>query len=778
LSTRERHPADLLRLVLGCAVFGAGVGVARMHGASTFEVDGFRLVNDLPDALRIPFEVVMQLGTPAVVIIVVALALVYRRWWMALSAGLAGVGGDVVAHVARHLVERGRPTELLSHVIVRGAHITDFGYPSAHTTTAAALVAGIAPYLPRRARRAAWTAVGIVAIARVFVGAQLPLDVIGGIALGSAIGALVNLGVGTPCRELDAGLVRRVLGSSRYPVQELTPVAEHGKDATAYLATVDVDGEHVFVKAIDREHRDADALAAVGRYLAFRHVEDEAPFATAKQRVEHEALLAALAANAGVHAAVPLAIASVHAGPSVLVLSHIDGRTIGEADTPSLDDAIATALWQEVACLRTARIAHRNLSLQNVMVDAHGRPWIVDFGYAQAGASDRALAQDVAELLGSLALVVGPQRAVDTALVALGKPAVTEALPLIQPLALATRTRRALRHHRGLLDEVRNHAADAVGAEHVKLEPLTRVRLRSVLTLVGMLVASYLLLPQVGEFHRTLDAARHAELGWLLLALLASIGTFLAAALSLSGAVLVPLAFGRTFLAQLASSFANKITPAGLGGMGVNARYLERNGVSKGDALGAVALNGTVGFVVHVVALVLSAVLLGHTGLPAVHLPSGWVLLVAAAVLSSLLGIVLETSFGRKHVLLPTERTGRDLLAVARRPTKAVQMFGGALLVLSSYVVALGFALTAFHAHASWLDVTAVYLGGSAVASAAPTPGKVGAVEAALIAGLTGVGIASGPAVAGVLAFRLATFWLPIIPGYLAFHNLTRRDLL
>ena len=51
-------------------------------------------------------------------------------------------------------------------------------------------------------------------------------------------------------------------------------------------------------------------------------------------------------------------------------------------------------------------------------------------------------------------------------------------------------------------------------------------------------------------------------------------------------------------------------------------------------------------------------------------------------------------------------------------------------------------------------------------------------MEAALIAGLTGVGIASGPAVAGVLAFRLATFWLPIIPGYLAFRSLTKRELL
>ncbi len=200
--------------------------------------------------------------------------------------------------------------------------------------------------------------------------------------------------------------------------------------------------------------------------------------------------------------------------------------------------------------------------------------------------------------------------------------------------------------------------------------------------------------------------------------------------------------------------------------------------MSKGDTVGAVALNGTVGFVVHVVALVLSAVLPGHTGLPSVRLPSGWALLVLIAVLSSVVGVVVETSFGRKHILLPTERTARDLVAVVRRPGKAVQMFGGAIGVLAPYVIALEFALTAFHAHASWLDVTTVYPGGSAVASASPTPGKVGAVEAAPIAGLTRVGIATGPAVAGVLAFRLASFWLPIIPGYLAFRSLTKRDLL
>ncbi len=778
MSTLERHPADLVRLGLGVAVFGAGAAVARMNAPTAVEIDAFRLVNDLPGGWRFPVETVMQLGTFGAVVVTVVLALVFGRYRMALSVFVAGVAGSTSARVVRDLIGRGRPLDLLTHVAVRGPRITGSGFPSGHTTTAAALAAAAAPYLPRRARRTVWVGAALVAVARVYVGAHLPLDVVGGFALGAAVGAIVNLALGTPRRDLDAGLVQRVLAAGRYPVRDLTPIATHGGAATPFLATAG-DGTKVFVKAIDRERRDADAFG-IGRSLPCvppRRGRTSVRDRAAARRARSAALFARGPRGRALGA-------SDHAHVGACGTEHPRARPGRGPDDRRRRPTHARRRHGHGGVeggrvpARRACIAHRHLSLDNVMLDAHGQPWIVDFGDAEAGASDRALAQDVAELLASLALVVGAERAVATAVAALGKAAVTDALPLMQPLALTTTTRRVMHRHRGLLDEVRNRAADAVGAEHVKIEPLTRVRWRSVLILACLLVATYLLLPQVGEFHRTLSAARHADPGWLVLSLFVSAGTFLAAALSLSGAVLAPVAFGRTFVTQLASSFANKITPAGLGGMGINVRYLERSGVSKEDAVGAVALNGTVGFVVHVVALALSASLLGHTGLPHVHLPDGWILLAAAAVVSSVAGVVLETSFGRKHVLLPTERTGRDLLAVVRRPTKAVQMFTGAFLVLASYVLALGFALTAFHAHASWLEVTAVYLGGSAVASAAPTPGKVGAVEAALIAGLTGVGIASGPAVAGVLAFRLATFWLPIIPGYLAFHSLTERDLL
>ncbi len=778
MNERERHPADLLRFVLGLIVVAALGLLAYFNGITSSEVDVFHAINDLSDKLKWPLIAVMQLGTLDAVVIVALIALAFRRWWMALSVFVAGVAADIAAHVVRSWVGRARPVDALSHVFVRGTRISGYGFPSGHATISAAIVTVVVPYLPRRLRRLCWTAVVIVAFARIYVGAHFPLDVIGGVALGWAVGSLTNVVIGTPCHFIDLNQVRAALKRAHFDVTTVAQVDGGERDASTPFTATTTGGTGLFVKVVDRERRDAESLATIARYIAFRRVEDEAVLASPRQHVEHEALAASFALAGGVHTARPLAVSFAHDAPAVLVLEKLNARPMVEGGEHNLDDATVCSIWHEVAALRAAGIAHCQLLLDNMLVDDNKQAWIVDFGYADLGASPRAMAKDVAQVMTSVALAVGPEKAVSTAVDVVGKEAVADALPMMQALALSHHTRKELWRRRGFVDKVRDQAADAVGVEHVQLEEIARVKPRTIMTLGALLVAFYLLLPQLGEFGGAMNALKHADAIWLVLALVAAVATYVGAALSISGAVLAPLAFGRVFIAQLASSFGNKITPAGLGGMGVNVRFLQRSGVPKGDAVGAVALNGTVGFVVHIVALVFFVTVLKRTGIGTVHLPNGWVLLVAFVVILSIVGIVLETSYGRKHLLLPTERTLHDLAAVARRPTKAVQMFGGAFLVLGSYVFALGFALMAFHAHASWLDVASVYLGGSAVASAAPTPGKVGAVEAALIAGLTAVGVATGPAVAGVLAFRLATFWLPIIPGWLAFRSLTRHELL
>jgi undecaprenyl-diphosphatase len=115
---------------------------------------------------------------------------------------------------------------------------------------------------------------------------------------------------------------------------------------------------------------------------------------------------------------------------------------------------------------------------------------------------------------------------------------------------------------------------------------------------------------------------------------------------------------------------------------------------------------------------------------------------------------------------------------VIRRPTKVAMVLGGSALVTFAYLTTLYFSIEAFGGGLPFATVGAVYLVGSAVAQAAPTPGGLGAVEAALIAGLVAAGLDNTIAVPAVFFYRFFTFWAPILPGWLSFQWLERNDYL
>ena len=106
------------------------------------------------------------------------------------------------------------------------------------------------------------------------------------------------------------------------------------------------------------------------------------------------------------------------------------------------------ALFDEVALLRRHRIAHRDLRRANVFVDADGRTWLVDFGFAELAVDDGMLDADVAQVLAALAIVAGPSRPVTVAIDVLGRDVVASALPRLQLQALSGATRSALKRTR------------------------------------------------------------------------------------------------------------------------------------------------------------------------------------------------------------------------------------------------------------------------------------------------------------------------------------------
>jgi uncharacterized membrane protein YbhN (UPF0104 family)/tRNA A-37 threonylcarbamoyl transferase component Bud32 len=709
------------------------------------------------------------LATLALALVIVVDALVRRRWMLVRDLLLSLVLVNVIGSVLARVVDSDW-FQIDSHLLSR------WGFPELRLACVVAVIAVARPELVRPVRVLAIWLVGLASLGALALEIALPSEVLGGLALGLGAGALVRLALGSPLGVPPIDRVRAALASLGIDAAELR-ISERQRVGAAEFFGHDASGGQLKVRVLGRDAQDTQRIARRWRLLAYRDPPRSAPVGRLEQ-VEHEALATLMAREAGVR--VP-EVVTVGLGPqadAVLVTRQPDLEPLELWSADRVSDKLLQELWRQVARLHDAGISHGRLNLSNVLV-VDEEPMLVDLSAATLGAPQSALDIDIAELLVSCCVLVGPDRTLRQAVDAGWADSVSRVLPYLQPAALTPHVRDLARGHEVGLKELRAAAAAATGTAEPELVPLRRVRPKDVLTTVALIVAAYLVVTQLAAigFGTIAGELGDADPVWVVIALILAQAAFIGSGISVRGAVPAPLPLLPCVVLQSAIKFINLTVPSSAGRIGMNLRFLQRMGVPRAQALLAGAIDDVSETMIQIALLLLTLPFVGakvdtsqFAGAgPDTRLVAG----IAVALLVSLLVVVFVPKV-HDRVVPGLKSALSGLRDVARDRRKRIELFGGNVGSELTYALALGATCLAYGVHLNVAQLVFVNTSAAVLSGLIPVPGGIGAAEAAISAGLITMGVDESTAFAVALTQRLSTFYLPPIWGYFSLRWLER----
>jgi uncharacterized protein (TIRG00374 family) len=788
---RGRSGADAVRLAV--AALASVVVVLAYRSDPSFERWWVRLAVPPPTGIAWLLTGCFLLGTFGAAVLLGLFALLVRRRDLSVDLGGGFAAGLAASYLVQFLlgVSAGRPADVVLH------HV-NVGFPVPVLTAVVAMVVTGRPYFARGVRRGVAGALTVAVLGAVATGRALPLALLGSLVIGWACASALRLALGRPRVGVSPDAVADALAPLGIKVASLAPwparsgpaehrIAEWGVERLSVTAA---DGSEHRLSVYGRDASDAEMLSSLWRFVSERE-SGVAPFLGRQQQAEHEALaIAAIQAICPGAAPGFEALAATAGTRDVLVVATVPvGETLrARRARGALDATELRAVAELVQRVHAARISLGSIDLDHLQLGADGRAMLDDTLHAELDATPNALYQDVASLLALLGLLSDPDAAVAAVTDVFGRDEVVAALAFLEKPALNAHLRREIRDDHDLLGQLRAAGARAAGVPEPKLAELRRVSPMTLVLGIGTVVGGWALLGVLLNVAGSLSTLRGANWGWVAAAFALAQAEFAALAVADLGSITGRLPLGRLSALEVSNTFSGLAIGA-VAVMAARVRFFQREGYDSTVALSSSVLVSLVSWVV-------------KFGLFALALPFAWgsihlstspgsggsrghlvaVALVVVIALSTAIALAVAVPRWRTRVerrLAPKLAEIRhQLRGLAAQPRKLLQLVAGTLAAQLLVVLTLGAALHAFGAHLPVATLVVVLTVGSLLRGVSPAPGGIGVVEATLILGLTGAGVAQTVAVAAVFVQRLFTSYLPPIWGYLTLVWMRRREYL
>jgi glycosyltransferase 2 family protein len=772
--TTRRRASDAIRL--GLAIIVVAVSIPVMRANSALELSIVRALHPPPEAISWLVTSVFWLGSAGVGTVLVVVGLLVPRFaavrWTALAAvltwGLCVLLGALLGPAA------GRPP-------VSALAGLNAGYPVIEIAVTIAAAATALPYLSRPVHRLVSVLIGLAVLAAICGGQALPVNAVSSIALGWGVAAALHLAVGSPLGLPSAAEITEWITDLNVAVRDLTRSARQVWGVEQFTGR-DPAGNAIELSVYGRDASDARILAKLWRFCLYR---DSGPtlILDRLQQVEHEAYLTLMAERAGV--LVPDVLAAGRFGPSrdaALVTQVPDSVALAGATGDDLADGTLDEMLRAVLRLRDVGIAHGALGGDTIIVSGRGT-CIRDFRCASAGAPAGRLDDDMAAVLGAMAVRAGAERTAAAAVRVLDADTARGALVHLQRSALDPITVAALKHQKELLAQLRAAVAAGTGIEVPKLAEAKRVSWANLLFAVGSLIGIWLIIGVLADAGDSLAAIKGASWGWVALTFIFAQLPMVAEAWALLGAVVGDLPFGRCVALETSNSFT-ALVGGDVAVFALRVRFFQRQGHDAEAAVSAGAIATTASWTAKSLLFLIAIPFAAGS----FHAPSSsggsqnavWVILIvilAAGIAAALVALVprlrrLVSRQIRPHLVA----IWANVKTIATEPRKLVYVLGGSTLAQLLVILALGASLHAVGQHVSIATLITVNTLAAIVGGAVPVPGGLGVVEAGLIAGLTSAGVPQDQAVAAVLIQRLFTAYLPPVWGFLTLTWMRRRE--